>query len=121
MSLESFFDHTCDIYHVESEEKSPGFGLPSSPVFSYSSEPDEAAIPCHFGVRSMSVTITQTEPANMMDAKIKLTLPIGTDIRMNDKIVWPETGMEYTAEFPRNVRNHHLFVYIKRTDAQRPL
>lgn len=121
MSIENFFDHTCNIYHLQSADKSPGFNLPSSPAFSYGEEPDEAGVPCHFAVKSATVTVTQTEPANMLDAKIKLTLPAGTDIRMNDKIVWPETGTEYTAEFPRNVRNHHLFVYIKRIDAQRPV
>jgi hypothetical protein len=121
MSLESFFDHTCDIYHLESEDASPGFGLPSSPSFSYPDAPDEAAVPCHFAVKSATVTVTQTEPANELEAKIKLTLPRDTDIRLNDKIVWPETGTEYTAEFPRNVRGHHKFVYLKRTDAQQPL
>lgn len=121
MAIEDFFDHECDIYHVISESASPGYNLPSSPVFSYGEEPDEVSVPCHFGVKSMSVTVTQTQPANILDAKIKLTLPTGTDIRINDKIVEPTTGLEYTAELPRNVRGHHLFVYIKRNEQQRPL
>lgn len=121
MSIESFFDHTCDIYHLLREDRSPGFSLPASPAFSYPKEPDEQAVSCHFAVKSSTVTITQSEPANMLDAKIKLTLPMDADIRVNDKIVWPETGMEFTAEFPRSVRNHHKFVYLKRTDAQKPL
>ncbi len=121
MSIESLFDHRCDIYHLTSEEKSPGYQLPASPVFSYPKEPDEANVPCHFGVRSFNPTIQQTQPANEYEAKIKLTLPIGTDIRRNDKIVEPTTGLEYTAEQPRNVRNHHLYVHIQRIDAQKPL
>ena len=121
MSIEAFFDHKCDIYHVQHESQSPGYALPSSPVFSYPEKADEADIPCHFAVKAATVTVTQTEPANMMDAKIKLTLPSGTDIRLNDKIVWKETGLEYTAEQPRNIRNHHIFAYIKRTAPQRPL
>lgn len=121
MSLEAFFDHTCDIYHITNTPQSPGYGLPASPSFSYPAEADIKGLRCHFGVKSASVTVTQTEPANMMDAKIKLTLPAGTDIRLNDKIVWPETGYEYTAEQPRNIRGHHMFVYIKRIDPQRPL
>lgn len=113
MSLEALLDHTCDIYHIVEGEKSPGYGLPASPSFSYPAEPDISGQSCHFGVRSQSVTVTQTTPANIMDAKIKLTLPTGTDIRLNDKIVDCATGLEYTAEQPRNIRGHHLFVYIK--------
>ncbi len=121
MSLESLLDHTCDIYHIQKEGKSPGFGLAASPSFSYPTEPDIKAKPCHFGVKSSNVTITQTEPANMMDAKIKLTLPLGTDVRLNDKIVDCASGLEYTAERPVNVRNHHLFVFIKRKENQKAL
>jgi len=121
MALEDFFDHHCNIYHDREEQKTPGWGLPASPVFSYPDKPDISQQECHFGVRSQSVTITQTAPANLMDAKIKLTLPIGTDVRQNDKIVHCDTGMEYTAEQPVNVRGHHLFVYIKRTEEQKAL
>jgi len=121
MSLESLLNHTCDIYHIKKEDKSPGFGLAASSSFEYPAEPDIKGQTCHFGVKSASVTVTQTAPANLMDAKIKLTLPIGTDIRLNDKIVNCETGLEYTAEQPVNVRNHHLFVYIKRKDGERAL
>lgn len=121
MSLESLLNHTCDIYHIQKEGKSPGFGLASSPSFSYPMEPDIKAQPCHFGVKYHNATITQTEPANMMDAKIKLTLPLGTDVRLNDKIVDCASGLEYTAEQPVNIRNHHLFVFIKRKEGQKAL
>ena len=56
-----------------------------------------------------------------MDSRIKLTLPLGTDVRLNDKIVDCDTGLEYTAEKPINVRNHHLFVYVKKIDEERYL
>ena len=72
-------------------------------------------------MKSSTITVTQSEPANLLEAKIKLTLPRDADIRLNDKVVGPETGTEYIAEFPRNVRNHHKFVYLKRVDAQKPL
>lgn len=121
MSLESLLNHTCDIYHIQKEGKSPGFGLTASPSFSYPAEPDISGQTCHFGVKSMSVTVTQTEPANLLDAKIKLTLPLGTDVRLNDKIVDCATKLEYTAEQPVNIRGHHLFVYIKRKEAQKAL
>lgn len=121
MSLENLLNHTCDIYHIVGGEKSPGYNLPASPSFSYPEEPDISGQACHFGVRSASITIAQTAPVNLMDARIKLTLPIGTDVRLNDKIVDCETGQEYTAERPINVRNHHLFVYIKKIDEERHL
>lgn len=121
MSLENLLNHLCDIYHIQEGNSSPGFGLPSSPSFSYLPEPDISGQKCHFGVRSQSVTITQTAPANLMDAKIKLTLPAGTDVRCNDKIVDCITGLEYTAEQPVDVRGHHTFVYIKKTEGQKAL
>lgn len=121
MSLEGLLNHICDIYHIREEGKSPGYNLPASSSFSYPEEPDVSGQKCHFSVRSQSVTVTQTAPANIMDAKIKLTLPIGADIRINDKIVDCSTGLEYTAEQPVNVRGHHMFVYIKRIEEQKAL
>lgn len=121
MSFDSLLNHFCDIYHIEEGQTSPGYNLPSSPSFSYPTEPDIRKQPCHFGVKSQNVTITQTAPANLMDAKIKLTLPIGTDVRINDKIVDCTTKLEYTAEQPVNIRNHHIFVYIKRKESQKAL
>ena len=56
-----------------------------------------------------------------MDAKIKLTLPAGTDVRWNDKIIDCNTGFEYTAEQPRNIRGHHIFVYVKKIGEERHL
>lgn len=121
MGFEGLLDHLCDIYHIQEGQESPGYGLASSPFFSYPAEPDICAQKCHFGVRSQNVSVTQTAPANLMDAKIKLTLPAGTDVRLNDKIMDCETGLEYTAEQPRNIRGHHIFVFIKMKDQQRIL
>ena len=121
MSLEALLDHTCDIYHIQKERKSPGYGLAASPSFDYPEEPDIKEQACHFGVKSASVTVTQTAPVNLMDSKIKLTLPIGTDIRLNDKVVNCDTKLEYTAEHPVNIRNHHLIVVLKRKDGQKAL
>lgn len=69
MSLESLLNHTCDIYHIQEDDSSPGYNLPASPSFAYPEEPDISGQTCHFGVRSASVTVTQTAPANLMDAK----------------------------------------------------
>lgn len=121
MSLEELLNHTCDIYHVIKGEKTLGYSLPASPSFSYPKEPDISGQTCHFGVRSANITVTQTAPANIMDARIKLTLPLGTDVRLNDKIVDCVTGLKYTAEQPVNVRDHHLFVYIRKIGEERYL
>ena len=121
MSLLMLLDHKCDIYHIVEEQASPGYGLACSPSFSYPDKPDISEQVCHFGVKSQSVSVTQTAPANLMEAKIKLTLPAGTDVRLNDKIVDCTTGLEYTAEQPINIRGHHIFVIIKRTEEQKAL
>ena len=121
MSFEQMLDHTCDIYHIQTQAASPGSGRAASPSFSYPEEPDIKEQPCHFGVKARAVTITQTAPANLMDAKIKLTLPIGTDVRLNDKIVDCATHLEYTAEQPVPIRGHHLIAYIKMVGGQKPL
>lgn len=121
MSLDGLLDHICDIYHVIKGDKTPGYGLPDSPSFSYPDSPDISGLQCHFGVRSASASVNQTNPANLMEARIKLTVPAGTDIRLNDKIVDCGTGLEYTAEHPRNIRGHHIFVYIKKKEEERYL
>jgi len=121
MSLEQLLNHSCDIYHAQEGAASPGYGLPSSPTFSYPKTPDIAGQSCHFGVKSASIAITQTTPANLMDAKIKLTLPARTDVRLNDRIVDCKTGLEYTAEQPVDVRGHHIFVYVKKVGEERHL
>lgn len=122
MPYEEFLDHTCDIYHVLREDKSPGYGLPASPNFSYPSEPDLVDVPCHFHVKSGStISISQREPQNEFDSDQKLGLPAGTDVRLNDKVIWKEMGLEYTAGLPRNIRGHHVAVMLRREDRQRPL
>ncbi|MCX4265956.1 MAG: DUF3599 family protein [Firmicutes bacterium] len=121
MSFVNLLNHQCNIYHLREGETSPGYGLAASPSFAYPDKPDVCGQICHFGVGSQNVSITQGEPANIMEAKIKLTLPVAADVRLHDKIVDCATGLEYTAEQPVNVRNHHIFVLIKRKGGQRAL
>ncbi len=121
MSFEKLLDHKCSIYHLEKSEESVGYGLPSSVSFSYPEKPDISEVPCHFGINSMSSSVKQGNPQNRLEEKLKLSLPAGTDIRINDKVVNCENGMEYTAELPRNIRNHHIIVYVKRVHEQEAL
>ena len=116
MSLDNLLDHKCDIYHLKKSKSTVGYGLSD-----YGDIPDLKNVICHFGVESLDSSVEQKNPQNILTERIKLTLPIGTDIRINDKVVDCETGLEYTAERPRNIRGHHIFVYIKRTKEQEAL
>lgn len=121
MAFLDMLDHKCDIYHLTKTAKSPGFGLSASPSFGYPEKPDEKEVVCHFGIESLDAGTEQKQPQNILHEKIKLTLPIGTDIRINDKVIDCCSGFEYTAEKPRNIRGHHIFVYIKRRKEQEAL
>lgn len=118
MAFEDFLNHRCDLYHLIESSESPGYGLPGSPAHAYPDAPDEADVPCHFTQRGSGGTVNaiqQNEPQRDYDDRIKLTLPIGTDVRMNDKVLDHRTGMIYYAEIPRIVHgDHHIYVYVKR-------
>lgn len=120
MSWESMLNHRCDIYHLRATaDESLGYGL-GAEEYGYDEIPDIAGVPCHFATNG-SLTITQAEPQAVLSASIKLSLPIGTDVRKNDKIVDCADGIEYTAGIPRQVRNHHLIVQLFRTAEQEAL
>lgn len=121
MGFNDFLNHRCDIYHIKSEEKSPGYNLPSSPKFSYPDEPDHSNVECKFGTKSGTATVTPHSPQTTYDARLKLALPWGTDIRVNDKVVDLDSGYEYTAEVPRKIRSHHIVVYVTRRSHQEAL
>lgn len=121
MGFQEFLNHRCDIYHVRRTDTSPGYSLPASPAFSYPDTPDEPGVPCHFGLRNGTERIIQNQPNASLETRIKLSLPIGTDIRLNDKIVNCDSGYEFTAEIPHDIQGHHLIVWLHRTDRQEPL
>ena len=121
MGFSDFLRHSCDIYHIRKAETSPGHNLPPSPTFSYPDAPDLNAVPCYFSVRSGKADVNQHEPQTKYEARLKLALPSGTDIRVNDKVVDLVTGYEYTAEIPRNIRGHHMTVMVTRRAQQEPL
>lgn len=114
MAIEDFFDHKCDIYHLTGSAQKRGYGLPDSRVYQYPEQPDISGQPCHFSVKSGNVAIIRQEPQKELDASHKLTLPNGTDIRVSDRIVDCDTGYEYEAEVPRNIRGHHIAVMVRR-------
>ena len=119
--IEDFFDHTCDIYHLQRTTGEPGYGLPAMDNFLYPAKADIEGQQCHFGVKSSNVVLVQAEPQRDLEGKTKLTLPAGTDIRINDKIIDCDTGLEYTAEQPKNIRGHHMTVLIQRMSDQQAI
>lgn len=121
MSFESMLNHKCDVYHILRDDTSPGYGLPSSPSFSYPDEPDITDLQCHFCIKSGTRTVIQNEPQASYQASVKLVTLFGTDLRLNDKIIDKSTGYEYTADIPVQVQNHHVFVMLSRKSAQEPL
>ena len=118
--FEAMLQHTCDIYHIVSEETSPGFNLPGSPEFSYPDEPDIEELRCHFSLRN-SLRLVQQEPYAVLDGRVKLSVLPEVDIRLNDKIVHLESGACYVAESPVKIREHHITVMLQRTTSQRQL
>lgn len=112
MAIEDLFDHKCDIYHMVGASKDLGYGIDET-KFSYPGTPDIEDLECHFNV-SPDGTLTQTESANEYIHEGKLQLPAGTDIRVNDKIVDKGNGLIYTAQVPKNIRDHHMTVTIQR-------
>lgn len=124
MAFSNLLNHKCNVYHIQKSNKSLGYNLPSMSSFSYPGEPDITDLPCHFNVRNgglLSDSIRQNEPYATLEGNIKLNVPFGTDIRLNDKVINLENGFEYTAGVPVKVRNHHIYVMLRRTDRQRPI
>ena len=112
MSIEEFFNHKCNIYHMLKAEQSVGYGI-NTESFTYADKPDLVDVECHINV-SPTGELTQTEVANEYIFTGKLSAPIGTDLRVNDKIIDSDTGLEYTVQFPKNIRNHHITAVIFR-------
>lgn len=121
MSIEKLFDSKCNIFHLQKSSQNLNYGLPSSAQYTYSDLPDLTDIPCHFSVLSISTAVIQKQPQNILTSRIKLSLPFKTDICINDKIIDCTSGLEYTAEQPRNIRNHHIVLYIQRINGQEAL
>lgn len=121
MSLDALLNHKCNIYHLQSVEKQVGYGLPVTKEFKYSDEPDCTDVKCHFCTADTGLSLQTAHAYNAVSASVKLVLPVSTDVRINDKIVDTETGYEYTAEVPRNIRNHHIFVMLTRREEQKKI
>ena len=120
MGFEAFLQHTCDIYHIVRSDTSPGYNLPSSPELSYLDEPDIKEQICNFSLRG-ALRVSQNEPYATLDGRVKLALQLGTDIRINDKVLHVETGEGYIAEAPVPIRDHHITVMLRRRNEEKRL
>lgn len=115
---EDFLNDECDIYHLQKDTVDPGYGMdPQENPGTYTEEPDLAGVKCHFGVKSDTLVLNQHDPYSVLTGQIKLALPLGTDIRMNDRVVSCGSGITYTVrDVPRTVHDHHVFALISRAD-----
>lgn len=114
MAIEDFFDHTCDIYHLQKKTVSLGYGIEDTSYY-YNDTADIENLQCHFYIKTLE-QFTYNDPQPSVTGRIKLALPIGTDIRTNDRVVNNVTGLGYIAEVVHNIRDHHLMVYLFRDD-----
>lgn len=110
-NFERLLNNKCDIYHYERKNVSKGYGL-SSVEDGYPEIPNLTDIKCH--VHSETINVVQSEPYQNLTARRKAEFPLGTDIRLNDKVIFE--SMAYYAEVPYTVRNHHITVYLQRKD-----
>lgn len=112
MSFEDLLDHSCNIYHIKAVDTTLGYGVDTK-KFVYPDEPDEVGVDCHFNI-NRSESLKQTDNANVYTVNGKVNFRLGTDVRVNDKIVDLENGLEYICEIPKQIRNHHIIALVHR-------
>lgn len=115
--FEDFFNHTCNIYHLEDESTDIGYGIRATDVKKPQKKADEKEVRCHFYIRSNGVKIVQKEPYSSADGEMKLSLPVGTNIKMNDTVEDCRDGLMYRAGKPMEVHGgHHIIVMLSRME-----
>lgn len=115
--FDEFMNHKCNIYHLEDEEVNAGYGIKATSVRKPHKEDDEKNVSCHFHIRSNGIRIIQKEPYSSLGGEVKLSLPIGTDIRKNDTVEDCRDGVKYRASTPKEIHGgHHIIVTLFRDD-----
>lgn len=114
--FEDFMNHKCNIYHLEEESVTVGYGIKAGTVKKAGSIAAIKEQPCHFHTKVRdTVRIVQNEPFSSVEGEIKLSLPAGVDIRKNDTVEDCDNGLKYRAGIPRAVHgNHHIVVNLYR-------
>lgn len=103
-----FFDHTCNIYHLEGTDDTPGFGLQTMENNSYPETADIEGQICHVHVGDQNVNESQRSPQRDIELEGAISFPIGTDVRVNDRIEDLTHGKNYIVSNPRNIRGNHI-------------
>lgn len=123
--IEDFLDHKCDIYFPIQNADTVAYSLPDRKTIQYPATPSLSNVDCHFSVKSQSQgqSMEQTSPQNRLRHNGKLTLPVGTEIPPNCKIINKSVtpNEEFTGKIPLNIRNHHITVELYRRSEQEPL
>lgn len=117
--FEDFFNHRCNIYHLKDDKVDVGYGIQATVIKKPSKVADLKEIPCHFHIRQNGhgMRIVQKEPYSEITGTEKISLPTGTDIRMNDVIEDCQTGIKYRANIPKEVHGgHHIIATLFRDD-----
>ena len=110
-----YLNHTCNIYHLVDTSVNSGYGIHTGTVKTTEAEPSEKEVPCHFHNRSNSVKVVQKDPYSAVDGEVKLSLPVGTDIRENDTVEDCRNGIRFRASVPKEIYGgHHLIVTLFR-------
>lgn len=110
MSFRSMLTDKCDIYHLQSQSASTGYGLPGEADFVYADTPNAVDVPCKFTEKSQ--TITQGEPGNEIVHSFSVCFLYNVDVRLNDKFIFG--GAEYKAQVPQAMKKHHIEVVAVR-------
>lgn len=123
MSIADFFDHTCDIYHQDGNEQGTAYsGLDTQKVKKYQTTPEIADIDCHFSLKDENTNMAQGKPQRTADIFDTLALPVGTDVRTNDKIHDKTHNVYYTvAKPPKNIRGNHIKAKLWMLEPQQDL
>lgn len=116
--FEDFLNHVCDIYHLEDFQLDVGYGIKKAVERRHEEAPSEVDVKCHFHIAQNDLLkIVQREPYSSLEGNNKLTLPAGTDIRENDKVVDKENGIAYRVGVPKKVHGgHHIVVMVMRME-----
>lgn len=117
MAFEDFLKDKCSIYRLSKQEKDKGFGQKEE-IYEYSDVATYDDVSCHFLTNSKSVNTAQQEPNSKMFINGFVTLLQGQDVKINDKIINKENGVEYTVKFINSINGHHKKVEIFRKDLQ---
>ena len=114
--IADFFLDKCNIYHLKESEQSQAYGIKATAShYSYDDTPDVENQDFHLGGIGQ---VTTDEPRTSYESRLKCGFPVDCDIRLNDKVKDLSTGFEYIAELPKKIRNHHIAVYLTRSDSK---